>query len=47
MSGRCGILGLGKGRSAALDRETERRRALAVESGGGVTSLRGSRRSRH
>ena len=28
MSGRCGILGLGKGRSAGLDRETERRRIL-------------------
>ncbi len=26
MSGRCGILGFGKGRSAGLDRETERRR---------------------
>ena len=28
MSGRCGILGLGKGRSAGLDRETERRRII-------------------
>ncbi len=28
MSGRCGILGLGKGRSRGLDRETERRRIL-------------------
>ena len=26
MSGRCGILGLGRGRSAGLDRATERRR---------------------
>jgi len=26
--GRCGILGLGKGRSAGLDRETERRRII-------------------
>ncbi len=26
MSGRCGILGLGKGRSSGLDRETERKR---------------------
>ena len=28
MNGRCGILGLGKGRSAGLDRETERHRIL-------------------
>jgi len=28
MSGRCGILGLGKGRSAGLDRETERGRII-------------------
>jgi len=28
MGGRCGILGLGKGRSAGLDRETERRRII-------------------
>jgi len=28
MSGRCGILGIGKGRSTGLDRETERRRIL-------------------
>ena len=28
MSGRCGILGLGKGRSADLDRATERRRII-------------------
>ena len=28
MSGRCGILGLGKGRSAGLDRETEHRRII-------------------
>ena len=28
MSGRCGILGLGKGRSVGLDRETERRRII-------------------
>ncbi len=26
MSGRCGLLGLGRGRSRGLDRETERRR---------------------
>ena len=28
MSGRCGILGLGKGRSTGLDRATERRRII-------------------
>ncbi|MDD5707419.1 MAG: hypothetical protein PHR35_15965 [Kiritimatiellae bacterium] len=28
MSGRCGILGVGRGRAAGLDRETERRRIL-------------------
>lgn len=28
MSGRCGILGLGRGRSSGLDRETERRRII-------------------
>lgn len=28
MSGRCGIIGLGKGRSAGLDREAERRRVI-------------------
>ena len=28
MSGRCGILGLGKGRSAGLDRQTEYRRIV-------------------